>query len=192
MKKLLILTIAIASITLSKAQSVDIRRSDQTGLVYAKADNENIIIGDPIGSNQGITLFADSGFWQSGSITFDNSWFFNRVLTEEERDSLVNDIDFRKKCEWAISDYASYWIQHDGSNLDANGRAKWRREYQFVKAIWRSDYNDPMLAKRFVTLAKGMQFNLDNTPTVREIVAQFVANNSFDELSSLYFDMLTQ
>lgn len=119
-------------------------------------------------------------------------FFTPRVLTQEERDSLVNDLDFRKKCEWAITDYSSYWINHDGSGLDTDARAKWRREYELVKQVWKSEYNDPVLAKRFVTLAKGRQYNVDSTPTINEIIALMVADGSFDAIASQYFDMLTE
>lgn len=115
-----------------------------------------------------------------------------RVLTEEERDNLVNDIDFQKKCQWAIRDYASFWIGHDGSGLSTDDRFKWRREYALIKTVWNANYVDPLLSARFIILAKGMQFNIAATPTVEEIIAQFVATGAFESLASQYFDMLTK
>lgn len=115
-----------------------------------------------------------------------------RVLTQQERENLINSTEFREKCEWAIRDYASYWNGHDGASLNTAERAKWRREYAILRSIVKAEYQDQNLSLRFVILAKGMSFAVDGDPTTPEIVALFVSGNKFEELASLYFDLITQ
>lgn len=115
-----------------------------------------------------------------------------RVLNDDERQQLVAHTLFTQKCQWAIRDYASYWNGHDGTGLSTNERLKWRREYAHVSSIVRADYTDPNLTLRFLILAKGMTFAVDADPTSEEIIALFVSGNKFEELASLYFDMVAQ
>lgn len=115
-----------------------------------------------------------------------------RVLTASERGLLVTHTVFREKCEWAIRDYASFWKAHDGASLNTTERAKWRREYEVVKRVVAATYQDNTLALRFVILAKGMQFNLDSDPTDAEIIELFVSTGKFEELASLYFDLVLE
>jgi hypothetical protein len=114
-----------------------------------------------------------------------------RVLTDVEKQELKSNSLFLEKCQWAIRDYASYWAIHDGSGLDATGRIKWAKDRLKAVDITLNDTNDPAIALKFCKLAKGMQFNLAASPdTAANIIAAMVAGNKFEELTSMYFDML--
>lgn len=131
-----------------------------------------------------ITLFA--------IMTASQTLFAQRVLNDDERTSLVNSPTFREKCEWAIRNYADYQLGSDGTGMNAAALDNWRKQYQILKSVKRADYVDSQLSLRFVILSKGMQFNVDADPTPEEIIALFVSSNRFEELSALYFGLLSE
>lgn len=80
----------------------------------ATPQNKLVIINTPALANDyiGSVTKAIEVPWPTPDMSFALAQpvfdFTLRVLTQEERDSLVYNIDFIKKCEWAIRDYASY------------------------------------------------------------------------------------
>lgn len=116
-----------------------------------------------------------------------------RVLNDDEKQQLITHTVFIQKCEWAIRDYAVHWMGQDGVSLTTAAQLdKFRREYAFVRQVARAQYEDPKLTVKFLMLAKGMTFNVDADPTSEEIIALFVAGNKFEELASLYFDLISE
>jgi hypothetical protein len=114
-----------------------------------------------------------------------------RVLTDVEKQELKSNSLFLEKCQWAIRDYASYWAIHSGDGLNDTQRIKWAKDRLKAVDITLNDTNDPSIALKFCKLAKGMQFNLAASPdTAANIIAAMVAGNKFEELTSMYFDML--
>lgn len=118
--------------------------------------------------------------------------FSQRVLTDEERESLIADPSFIYHSQWAVRNYAAYWSIHDGSSLSPEAaRIKWAKDRMISVKIVNYDINDNNLSLRFIKLSKGITFSLGAAPQPpATIVAAFVAGNRFDELSSLYFDLL--
>lgn len=115
-----------------------------------------------------------------------------RVLTDEERQTIQGDTHFLEKCQFAARNYASYWSIHDGSGLaNEAARIKWAKDRINAVRIVKDGVQDPKIAERFVTLAKGIQFSIGAAPVDSEtIIAAWVSGNRFDEIASQYFDIL--
>jgi hypothetical protein len=119
--------------------------------------------------------------------------FSQRVLTDEERESLKSNGTFLYRAEWAVRNYAEYWSAHDGAGL-ANteaARIKWAKDRILSVNIVLGGVNDPQLTLRFINISKGMQFTIGAAPQPAEtIIAAFIADNRFDEIAGTYFTLL--
>lgn len=114
-----------------------------------------------------------------------------RVLSSEEKQALQGYQPFIDKCLWAIRDYAAYWAVHDGSALGTEAlRIKWAKDRQNSVQIVMNDIGDSAVPLKFVKLAKGMQFDLPASESNDNIILAIKNANKFEELASLYFDML--
>jgi len=119
--------------------------------------------------------------------------FGQRVLTDEERESLKSNGTFLYRCEWAVRNYAEYWSVHDGASL-ANteaARIKWAKDRILSVNIVLGGVNDEQLTLRFINISKGMTFSIGAAPQPAEtIIDAFIASNRFDEIAGTYFTLL--
>ncbi len=121
------------------------------------------------------------------------SSFAQRVLTDDERLSLLTSDDFRLKCQMAVRNYASYWSQHDGSGLSTQAlRIKWAKDRLIsIDKITNPLVSDPNIAIKYVIYSKGATFILGAAPQpVEVIVAAWVSAGKFDEFTSTYYDVI--
>jgi hypothetical protein len=55
--------------------------------------------------------------------------YSQRVLTDDERQTLSTSETFKQKCQWAVRNYATYWSGHDGSGLTTTAqKMKWAKD----------------------------------------------------------------
>jgi hypothetical protein len=120
--------------------------------------------------------------------------FGQRVLTAEEKESLKDDPEFIAYCQWAARDYAAYWSVHDGAGLNTeSARIKWVKDrYLSIPIVTAAgDISDPTIALQYLKVAKGMTFTLGTAPQPNDaIIDAILAANKFEEMTSLYFDVL--
>lgn len=114
-----------------------------------------------------------------------------RVLTRDERESLLNHQGYKTQCELAAIDYADYWASHDGAGLATEAlRIKWAKDRMLGVSIKLQGLNDSTIADTCLRVSKALQVDLGTAPVVADdIVDQMKATNKFDELISLYFDL---
>lgn len=115
-----------------------------------------------------------------------------RILTEQERQSLLTSTTFNEKCKMSVRDYASYWSTNDGSGANTETlRIKWAKDRIKSIGILLSGVNDSHLSESFVNASKGKQLDLAAAPLSADtIIAAWDANNTFDEFVSQYFDII--
>lgn len=125
-------------------------------------------------------------------VTISMVGFSQRVLTDVERQSLLNHPTFQMHCEFAVRNYADYWSIHDGAGLSTEAaRIKWAKDRILSVKIITVDIGDASLALKFVKLSKGMQFSLGAAPQNADtIISEFLSGNKFEELASSYFTLL--
>lgn len=118
--------------------------------------------------------------------------FSQRVMTSAEKQALVEDPEFQYETKWAIRDYAAYWAMHDGSGLSTEAaRIKWAKDRFLSVPIVVSDTYDQNAAIQFAKLAKGMQLTLPTAPAATSVIIDALKDgNKFEELASLYFDII--
>jgi len=120
------------------------------------------------------------------------SSYGQRVLTPDERQSLIGSSLFIQKCEMSARDYASFWSVNDGSAANTEAlKIKWAKDRQLSVDILLKDVSDGRISIRFINLAKGKQFNIGPAPQpVEVLIAAWVTENSFDEFVGGYFTLL--
>lgn len=115
-----------------------------------------------------------------------------RVLTAEEKENLKNDPEFIAAAQWAVRDYAAYWSVHDGAGMATEvARVKWAKDRYLSVPIHTGDISDPNIALQFLKVGKGIQVDLGTAPQPNEVIIDaLVAGNKFEEMASLYMDIL--
>lgn len=117
----------------------------------------------------------------------------NRILTEQERQSLLTSSLFNEKCQMAIRDYASYWAANDGSGANTESlRIKWAKDRIKAIGILLGGINNNRVNEIFVNSSKGKQLSLESAPLdATTIIAAWDTNSTFDEFVSQYFDVIS-
>lgn len=117
----------------------------------------------------------------------------NRILTEQERQSLLVSSLFNEKCQMSIRDYATYWAVNDGSGASTEAqRIKWAKDRLKSIGILLSGINNTRVNEIFINASKGKQLSLDEAPLdASVIIAAWDANNTYDEFVSQYFDAIS-
>ena len=115
-----------------------------------------------------------------------------RILTETERQSLLNSQTFNEKCKMSVRDYATFWAINDGSGANTEAlRIKWAKDRIKGIGILLGGINDNHLSEAFINASKGKQLDLAAAPlTADAIIAAWEANSTFDEFTSQYFDLI--
>jgi hypothetical protein len=117
--------------------------------------------------------------------------YSQRVMTAEEKESLVNDPVFALQCKWAIKDYADFWSNNDGSaaaNLEA--RITWAKNRLLSVSVLLSGitYQPENVTRIFLEAAKGKQFDLGAAPVSTSVLIQeWLDTSSFEEFTAIYF-----
>ena len=120
--------------------------------------------------------------------------FAQRVMTQEEKQSLSTNATFQEKCKQAIRDYATYWAVHDGASLGTEAlRLKWAKDRQLSIAVIKNPIvseDAQTMSWIFLNAAKGKTYSLAAAPVdVTTLIAAWVSASSFDEFTSSYFDV---
>lgn len=115
-----------------------------------------------------------------------------RVLTSEEKESLKTYPDFIAAAQWAVRDYAAYWAVHDGAGMSTEEqRVKWAKDRYLSVPIHTGDISDPNIALQFLKVGKGITVDLGASPQPNDVILDaLVAANKFEEMASLYMDIL--
>jgi len=118
--------------------------------------------------------------------------FAQRVLTEDERQSLLINTTFNEKCKMAIRDYAAFWAINDGSGATTETlKIKWAKDRIKSVGILLSGVNDDRVSEIFINSSKGKQLTLGTAPLpASTIIAAWDTNNTFSEFASQYFDTI--
>lgn len=121
------------------------------------------------------------------------SSFAQRVLTEDERQSLLINTVFNEKCKMAIRDYAAFWSANDGSAASTETlKIKWAKDRIKSVGILLEGVNDDRVSEIFINSSKGKQLTLGAAPlSATTIIAAWDANNVFAEFASQYFDAVS-
>lgn len=116
----------------------------------------------------------------------------NRVLTEEERQSLLTNEIFLEKCRFAIRNYASFWSTDNGSSSSNEAaRIKWAKDRKLSVDVLRFGTNDPHTSEVFINASKAKQYSLFSAPqNVTVLLTAWDSASSFDEFVSVYYDIL--
>lgn len=122
----------------------------------------------------------------------------NRVLTDEEKETLQQSARFRQMAVWSLKNFASYWKDpaDAATKITAVGADRWAKNYVWS---WRALADLPMLddnlniPKDYTILLKGMNlWDSAVTPFDINVVIDFMlANGKFDELAGLYVNFKT-
>lgn len=116
-----------------------------------------------------------------------------RVLTSNERQELIDSIEFKAQVKWAIRNYANFMAGNDGTNFmdtEAN-RIKWAKHRYLSVPIVVTDTYDENAHIQYVKLSKGKQFDLPaDDQDAGTILALFISGNVFEEFSPQYFDLI--
>ena len=115
-----------------------------------------------------------------------------RILTEQERQSLLISTLFNEKCQMAIRDYAAYWTINDGSGANTEAaRIKWAKDRIKSIGILLGGINNTRVNEIFINASKGKQLSLEAAPLdATVIIAAWEASSTFDEFVSQYFDVI--
>lgn len=118
--------------------------------------------------------------------------FAQRVLTEEEEQSLLGSSTFLEKSQKAIRDYAAFWAINDGSTSTTEAlKVKWAKDRILGVQIVQNSISDPLVSYRFIVLSKGTQFTLGTAPQpVATIIAAWDTAGTFAAQAGGYFDIL--
>jgi hypothetical protein len=119
--------------------------------------------------------------------------YSQRVLTDDERQTLSTSETFKQKCQWAVRNYATYWSGHDGSGLTTTAqKMKWAKDRISSVEILKNNTVDQDIAIRFLNASKAKTFSgLSAAPASEaSIIAAWVTANTFDEFVSQYFDLI--
>ena len=119
--------------------------------------------------------------------------FSQRVLTEDERQSLLINTVFNKKCKMAIRDYAAFWAVNDGSSATTEAlKIKWAKDRIKSVGILLDGITDDRVSEIFINSSKGKQLTLAAAPlSATVIISAWDANSTFAEFASAYFDTIS-
>jgi hypothetical protein len=119
--------------------------------------------------------------------------FGQRVLTEDERQSLLINTVFNEKCKMAIRDYAAFWAVDPGSGATTEAlKIKWAKDRIKSVGILLEGVNDDRVSEIFINSSKGKQLTLGTAPLpAATIIAAWDTNNTFAEFAGAYFDVIS-
>jgi hypothetical protein len=120
--------------------------------------------------------------------------FSQRVMTQEEKQSLSTNSIFQEKCKQAIRDYATYWAVHDGASLGTEVlRIKWAKDRQLAVIVLKNPIiseDSQTMAWIFLNAAKGKTYSIGTAPIdAATLITAWESASSFDEFASIYYDV---
>jgi hypothetical protein len=117
-----------------------------------------------------------------------------RVLTNQEKEELKNNADFREECKWGLLNKAAYWKGLDGTSVPGNNYVRWAKSRQFSAAVAQNpQIADPnqnqQIADRFLMYMKN-ELCVDDQAAfdASAAIAVLLSGNKFDTAADLYFD----
>lgn len=117
-----------------------------------------------------------------------------RVLTTQEREALKNNTEFISECYWAVLNQANFFAGQTGATTFATDALfKARAEERLMgKHIIRNGitFQAHRVTEIFLDASKGKQYTVGEAPdTVENLIAQWRAENSFEEFVHSYFNL---
>lgn len=114
-----------------------------------------------------------------------------RVLTNQEKEELKNNADFREECKWGLLNKSAYWKGLDGSTVPGNNWVRWAKSRQFgaIMAQNPSMAEDQQVVSRFLMYLKN-ELCVDDQVAFdpATAIAVLLSGNKFDSASDMYFD----
>lgn len=117
-----------------------------------------------------------------------------RVLTNQEKEDLKNNADFREECKWGLLNKAAYWKGLDGSSVPGNNWVRWAKSRQYGAIVAQNPASvDPnqnqAIADRFLMYLKNEQCVDDQLAfDPATAIAVLLSGSKFDSASDMYFD----
>jgi len=122
-----------------------------------------------------------------------------RLLTDSERILLQGSSRFLELATKAVENYANFRANDDGVSAPYGGAIgdlaefiKRAKDKQLGVNILKTGVNDPLIAYRFMQLSKAKDYgDLAAAPTTADdIIDEWIADNTFEEFASAYFDII--
>lgn len=113
------------------------------------------------------------------------------TLTDQQKQELINNQQYKELCKWALLDKARYWLGLDGSSVPGNDWVKWARSRFFGNQIIDNPFgveNDQSLPLSFAVLLTQDVYDNAGAFDVATVVEYMDDNQIFDTLADLYFD----
>jgi hypothetical protein len=117
-----------------------------------------------------------------------------RVLTNQEKEELRNNSDFREECKWALLNKAAYWKGLDGASVPGNNHVRWAKSRQFSASVAQNPQiadpnNNYQIADRFLMYIKNEACVDDQVAfDPSAAIATLLAGSKFESAADLYFD----
>jgi hypothetical protein len=116
-----------------------------------------------------------------------------RVLTNQEKEELKNNQDFKEECKWGLLNKAAYWKGLDGSSVPGNDRVRWAKNRQFAAAMGQSPSmadpgQNPQVVDKFLMAMKNELCVDDQVAFDAEAaIAVLLSGDKFDAAADQYF-----
>lgn len=117
------------------------------------------------------------------------------VLTNQQKESLRSDIDFKEEVKWAVLNKAAYWKGMDGSNVPGNDRVRWAKSRQLAAQLQLNpsqvdpNYGNNQVVDRFLVYIKNIACLDDQVAfDPATVTAYLLTNNHFDAMADDWFN----
>lgn len=117
-----------------------------------------------------------------------------RVLTNQEKEELRNNADFKEECKWGLLNKAAYWKGLDGTSVPGSDYVRWAKSRSFASAIalnpGSADPNQNVqIADRFLMYLKN-EACVEGTQAFdpAAVITVLSTGNRFEAAADLYFD----
>lgn len=121
------------------------------------------------------------------------------ILTDLQKDLLLNDVIFQSEVKWGILNKATYWLGQDGTAVpggqNSASLARWAksRHYAAIISLNPSIAENNLAVKYFLFQAKNIQCVDDQQAfTTTLTINKLLSLSSFDALSDQWFDSQIQ
>lgn len=117
------------------------------------------------------------------------------VLTNQEKETLKNDTDFREEVKWALLNKAAYWKGLDGTSVPGSNWVRWAKSRSLAAQIQLNpSMIDPaqgnnQVVDRFLVYIKNIACHDDQVVfDSATVTAYLLANSHFEAMADNWFD----
>lgn len=116
----------------------------------------------------------------------------SRVLTQTEKETLSADAVFKFQCEWAVKEFATYWVNQTGVGCASETACiEWSKNRLLAVRVLTKGiptFGDITLADVFLDAAKAKQLDYGaGTPTSTAIIQKWLDNATFEEMTQYFY-----